>query len=346
MNFAKNAPKPAKLIPNMGLKHRNSFGLNSTAEFAYEISSADQLPALMKELSDKKLAWRSLGGGSNVILPNSLPGAILLINILGQKIINSDEQSTWLAVGAGVNWHELVAWTLEQNLPGFENLALIPGTVGAAPIQNIGAYGVEVGEYIDSIEAFDAKNNAFVTISQAACQFAYRDSYFKQNPNRFIVTKVIFKIPKTWQARLQYADLAKQFADANSAPSAKQIFNAVCAIRSKKLPDPKVIGNAGSFFQNPIVDSQQYEQLITQFPNIVSYPDVTGKRKLAAGWLIDQCGFKGKRIGAVGVYEKQALVLIHHGGGTSTDILNLAKQIQDEVLKRFAVQLEIEPNIL
>jgi len=346
MNFAKNAPKPAKLIPNMGLKHRNSFGLNSTAEFAYEISSADQLPALMKELSDKKLAWRSLGGGSNVILPNSLPGAILLINILGQKIINSDEQSTWLAVGAGVNWHELVAWTLEQNLPGFENLALIPGTVGAAPIQNIGAYGVEVGEYIDSIEAFDAKNNAFVTISQAACQFAYRDSYFKQNPNRFIVTKVIFKIPKTWQARLHYADLAKQFADANSAPSAKQIFNAVCAIRSKKLPDPKVIGNAGSFFQNPIVDSQQYEQLITQFPNIVSYPDVTGKRKLAAGWLIDQCGFKGKRIGAVGVYEKQALVLIHHGGGTSTDILNLAKQIQDEVLKRFAVQLEIEPNIL
>jgi UDP-N-acetylmuramate dehydrogenase len=346
MNFAKNAPQPAKLIPNMGLKHRNSFGLNSTAEFAYEISSADQLPALMKELSDKKLAWRSLGGGSNVILPDSLPGATLLINILGQKIINSDEQSTWLAVGAGVNWHELVAWTLEQNLPGLENLALIPGTVGAAPIQNIGAYGVEVGEYIDSIEAFDAKNNAFVTISQAACQFAYRDSYFKQNPNRFIVTKVVFKIPITWQARLQYADLAKQFADANSAPSAKQIFDVVCAVRSHKLPDPKVIGNAGSFFQNPIVDSQQYEQLITQFPSIVSYPDVTGKRKLAAGWLIDQCGFKGKRIGAVGVYEKQALVLIHHGGGTSTDILNLAKQIQDEVLKRFAVQLEIEPNIL
>jgi len=346
MNFAKNASQPAKLIPNMGLKHRNSFGLNSTAELAYEINSADQLPVLMKELSDKKVAWRSLGGGSNVILPDSLPGATLLINILGQEIIHSDEQSTRLAVGAGVNWHELVAWTLEQNLPGFENLALIPGTVGAAPIQNIGAYGVEVGEYIDSIEAFDAKANAFVAISQAACQFAYRDSYFKQNPNQFIITKVVFKIPKTWQARLQYADLAKQFADAKSAPSAKQIFDTVCAIRSRKLPDPKVIGNVGSFFQNPIVDSQRYEQLITQFPNIVSYPDVTGKRKLAAGWLIDQCGFKGKSIGPVGVYEKQALVLINHGGGTSADILNLAKQIQDEVLKRFAVQLEIEPNIL
>ena len=346
MNFAKNAPQPAKLIPNMGLKHRNSFGLDSTAELAYEISAADQLPALMKELSDKKVAWRSLGGGSNVILPDSLPGATLLINILGQKVIKSDEQSTWLAVGAGVDWHEFVSWTLDQNLPGLENLALIPGTVGATPIQNIGAYGVEVGEYIDSIEAFDTKANAFVTIPQAACQFAYRDSYFKQNPNRFIVTKVVFKIPKAWQARVQYADLAKQFTESNSSPSAKQVFDAVCAIRSKKLPDPAVIGNAGSFFQNPIVDNAQYARLIKQFPELVSYPDATGTRKLAAGWLIDQCGFKGKRIGDVGVYENQALVLINYGGSTSADILNLAKQIQDEVLKRFTVQLKIEPNIL
>ena len=346
MNFAKNAPQPAKLIPNMGLKHRNSFGLDSTAELAYEISAADQLPALMKELSDKKVAWRSLGGGSNVILPDSLPGATLLINILGQEVIKSDDQSTWLAVGAGVDWHEFVSWTLDQNLPGLENLALIPGTVGATPIQNIGAYGVEVGEYIDSIEAFDTKANAFVTIPQAACQFAYRDSYFKQNPNRFIVTKVVFKIPKAWQARVQYADLAKQFTESNSSPSAKQVFDAVCAIRSKKLPDPAVIGNAGSFFQNPIVDNAQYARLIKQFPELVSYPDATGTRKLAAGWLIDQCGFKGKRIGDVGVYENQALVLINYGGSTSADILNLAKQIQDEVLKRFTVQLKIEPNIL
>jgi UDP-N-acetylmuramate dehydrogenase len=304
------------------------------------------LPNLLRELEDKRLGWRVLGGGSNVILPESLPGATLLINILGQEIINSDEQSTWLAVGAGVNWHELVAWTLEQNILGFENLALIPGTVGAAPIQNIGAYGVEVGEYIDNIEVFDSAAHTFVTLKQEACQFAYRDSYFKQNPNRFIVTKVVFNIPKAWHARLKYADLAKQFIESNSSPSAKQIFDAVCAIRSKKLPDPAVIGNVGSFFQNPIVGNQQYEQLIKEFPNLVSYPDATGTRKLAAGWLIDQCGFKGKRIGPVGVYEKQALVLINHGGGTSADILNLAKQIQDEVLKRFTVQLEIEPNIL
>ncbi|MBU3612824.1 UDP-N-acetylmuramate dehydrogenase [Polynucleobacter sp. MG-27-Goln-C1] len=346
MNSAKNAPKPAKLISNLGLKHRNSFGLDSTAELAYEITSAEQLPDLLKELKDKKLAWRALGGGSNVILPESLPGATLLINILGQELIKSDDSNTWFSVGAGVNWHELVSWTLEQNLPGLENLALIPGTVGAAPIQNIGAYGVEIGEYIDSIEAFDSAAHALVTLPQEACQFAYRDSYFKQNPNRFIVTKVIFKIPKAWQARLQYADLAKQFSESNSNPNAKQIFDAVCAIRSKKLPDPAVIGNAGSFFQNPIVNKDQHDLLIQQFPDLVSYPDGPEKRKLAAGWLIDQCGFKGKRIGPVGVYEKQALVLVNHGGGTSTDILGLAKNIQEEVLSKFGVQLEIEPNIL
>jgi len=275
-----------------------------------------------------------------------LPGATLLINIFGQELVKSDDACSWLEVGAGVNWHEFVSWTLENNLPGFENLALIPGTVGAAPIQNIGAYGIEVGEYIDSIEAFDSAAHAFVTLPQEACQFAYRDSYFKQNPNRFIVTKVVFKIPKSWHPRLQYADLAKQFSSLNSAPSPKQIFDAVCAIRSTKLPNPKVIGNAGSFFQNPIVNKQQYEQMITQFPNLVSYPDSNSTRKLAAGWLIDQCGFKGKRIGPVGVYENQALILVNHGGGTSTDILGLAKNIQEEVLSKFGVQLEIEPNIL
>jgi UDP-N-acetylmuramate dehydrogenase len=345
MNSAKNAPQTAKLIPNMGLRHRNSFGLDSTAELAYEITSADQLPALMEELSNQKVTWRVLGGGSNVILSDSLPGATLLINVLGREVIKSDEQSTWLAVGAGVDWHEFVSWTLEHNFPGLENLALIPGTVGAAPIQNIGAYGVEVGEYINSIEAFDSVVHAFVTLPQEACRFSYRDSYFKQNPNRFIVTKVVFKFPKVWQARLQYADLAKQFNEANSTPSAKQIFNAVCAIRSNKLPDPKVIGNVGSFFQNPIIDNEQHQGLIKQFPNLISYPDSPGMRKLAAGWLIDQCGFKGKRMGSVGVFEKQALVLVNYGGGTSTDILNLAKSIQEEIKNKFGIQLEIEPNI-
>ena len=345
MNRAQNAPLPAKSIPNLGLKQRNTFGFEANAELAYEITAPEQIPQILSDIGKRKLAWRVLGGGSNVILPNTLPGATLLMNIAGQEVISSDTHSTLLAVGGGVNWHELVAWTLENDLPGFENLALIPGTVGAAPIQNIGAYGVEIADYIGQIEAFDAKDQAFVTLTKEACQFAYRDSYFKQNPNRFIVTKVVFEIPKAWQARIHYADLAKQFPE-NSNPSPEDIFLAVCKIRTLKLPDPKVIGNAGSFFQNPIVPHDQYETLLNAHADLVSYPDTPGKRKLAAGWLIDQCGFKGKRMGSVGVYENQALVLVNHGGGTAQDILGLAKCIQDKVRAEFGVSLQIEPNIL
>jgi UDP-N-acetylmuramate dehydrogenase len=347
MNRAKNAPLPPNLTLNLGLKSRNTFGLEVNAERAFEISDSAQLPALFKEISEKHWSWRVLGGGSNVILPPNLEGATLLMNITGQEVVQEDASNTYLAVGAGVNWHELVAWTLNHKLPGLENLALIPGTVGAAPIQNIGAYGVEIAQYIDSIEAFDSKANSFVSFSNEDCQFGYRDSFFKQNPHRFIVTKVIFKFLKAWQARVHYADLANFFSDAgNSNPSAQEIFNAVCQIRTKKLPDPKVIGNAGSFFQNPVVDANQFAGLLKEFPNVISYPDTTGQRKLAAGWLIDQCGFKGKRVGEVGVYEKQALVIINHGNATAADILSLAKTIQDSVQEKFGVALDIEPNIL
>lgn len=329
----------------MALKHRNTFGFEVCAESAYEITAAEQIPKVMQQIAEQKLAWRVLGGGSNVILPKVLPGVTLLMNIPGQEITRPDESNTVVTVGAGVNWHDFVSWTIEQQLPGLENLALIPGTVGAAPIQNIGAYGAEVADFIDSIEAFDTAAHAFVTLPKEACQFAYRDSYFKQNPHRFIVTKVAFKIPKAWQPRLQYADLARQFASANTKPTAQQIFTAVCTIRSQKLPDPKVIGNAGSFFQNPIVPDKQYLDLLQVHPQLVSYPDQTGMRKLAAGWLIDQCGFKGQTVGSVGVYKNQALVLVNHGGGTAEDILDLAKSIQDKVREVYGVQLEIEPNI-
>ena len=344
MNSPQNASIPAKLTPNLGLKNRNTFGLDAIADYAYEITTADQVPGVMGSIAQKNLAWRVLGGGSNVILPAVLPGATLLINIVGQEILSSNQTYSLIAVGAGVNWHEFVAWTLEHHLPGLENLALIPGTVGAAPIQNIGAYGVEIADYMESIEAFDAKTHAFVTLRTEACQFAYRDSYFKQHPHRFIVTKVVFRIPKNWEARIHYADLAKQFAN-NPNPSAEEIFLAVCKIRTHKLPDPKLIGNAGSFFQNPVIPNEQYETLLQKHAGLVSYPDAPGKRKLAAGWLIDQCGFKGQRMGEVGVYENQALVLVNHGKGTAQDILGLAKCIQDKVRKEFGVSLEIEPNI-
>jgi UDP-N-acetylmuramate dehydrogenase len=329
---------------NFSLKDRNTFGFDVTADLAHEITSTEQLPRLMSEILASGTPWRVLGGGSNVVLPTTLPGATLLMSIAGISITDSDEQSTIVTAGAGENWHDFVAWTLEQNLPGLENLALIPGTVGAAPIQNIGAYGAEVADYLDCVEAFDCKQQAFVTLSKEDCQFAYRDSYFKQHPGRFIVTKVAFRIPKKWVPRLSYVDLAKQFANV-STPTAKSIFTAVCRIRSNKLPDPKVIGNAGSFFQNPLVAQDQYEELFAKYPQLVSYPDANGTRKLAAGWLIDQCGFKGYRLGPAGVYEKQALVLVNHGGASASDILNLAQKIQVTVLERFGITLQIEPNI-
>jgi UDP-N-acetylmuramate dehydrogenase len=345
MNCAKNAPAAPQPLSNLSLESRNTFGLPAIAELAYDITSPDQLPGLMADILNQGGAWRVLGGGSNVVLPNTLSGTTLLMSIFGKEIIDSNDHFTAVAVGAGENWHDFVAWTLEHNLPGLENLGLIPGTVGAAPIQNIGAYGAEVADYLACVEVFDYKEQAFVTLSQADCHFAYRDSYFKQNPGRFIVTKVVFNIPKAWTPRLTYADLAKRFSD-HSSPSAQEIFTAVCNIRQSKLPDPKIIGNAGSFFQNPIIDATQHEILLAHHPSLVSYPDTPRTQKLAAGWLIDQCGFKGYRSGPAGVYEKQALVLVNHGGARANDILELASAIQKKVKERFGVELQIEPNIL
>jgi len=345
MNCAKNALQAPQSLSKLSLESRNTFGLPAIAELAYEITSPDQLPGLLAHTLSEGGSWRVLGGGSNVVLPNALSGATLLMNISGREIIDSNDYFTAVAVGAGENWHDFVVWTLEQNLPGLENLALIPGTVGSAPIQNIGAYGAEVANFIGCIEAFDSKKQTFVTLSKSDCRFAYRDSYFKKNPGRYIVTKVVFSLPKAWVPRLTYADLAKQFSD-HSSPSAQEIFTAVCNIRQSKLPDPKIIGNAGSFFQNPIVDTTQHEILLTHHPSLVSYPDTPRTRKLAAGWLIDQCGFKGYRSGPAGVYEKQALVLVNHGGARANDILELASTIQKKVKERFGVELQIEPNIL
>ena len=331
-------------MPKLGLKQRNTLGIESYAEQAMVISKSEQIPSLLQDIKAHGLPWQVLGGGSNVVLPSALPGVTLLIDIAGKEIISSDETGTLIRVGAGEPWHDFVQWTLAQGFPGMENLALIPGTVGASPIQNIGAYGSEVAHFIERIEAFDTQTQNFVTLNNTECEFAYRDSYFKQHPGRFIITQVIFKLPKVWSAKLSYAELAKQFS--NQSPTPQEIFNAVCAIRSSKLPDPQVLGNAGSFFQNPIVSEVQHAELIKEHPALVSFADTPGQRKLAAGWLIDQCGFKGKRLGPVGVYDKQALVLVNYGGGSAQDILGLAKQIQDKVYKTFGVQLQIEPNIL
>ncbi|MBJ7503870.1 MAG: UDP-N-acetylmuramate dehydrogenase, partial [Polynucleobacter sp.] len=289
------------------------------------------------------MPWRVLGGGSNVVLPSHLPGMTLLMEVGGQAIISNDQAATHIRVGAGVNWHEFVTWSLAQGLAGLENLALIPGTTGAAPIQNIGAYGVEVSNLIEAITAFDCQAQTFIEITPDDCQFAYRDSIFKRQPQRYIISTVTFSLPKNWVPQLQYADLTNFFSTQKNLPSPTAIFDAVCTIRQKKLPDPKAIGNVGSFFKNPSVSQTQLTQLLNAHPKMIAYPQSNGSHKLAAGWLIDQCGFKGVQRGTVGVYEKQALVLVNLGKGTATELLTLASEIQTVVQDRFGVLLEIEP---
>jgi UDP-N-acetylmuramate dehydrogenase len=354
MNSAPNAPSSPKkaspsgipeLLPKFSLRARNSFGFEVLAEQAYSVTDAEQIGVVMAGIEAAGLPWRVLGGGSNVILPPTLPGVTLLMDIGGQAITPQDESGAVVSVGAGVNWHDFVIWTLDQSLPGLENLALIPGTVGAAPIQNIGAYGVEVGEYIQSIEAYDCHSKTLVNLPASDCAFTYRNSIFKAHPNRYIITRVHFYLSAAWAPRLSYADLAAAFAS-DHVPTPEEVMVAVCKIRNRKLPDPKLIGNAGSFFQNPIVEKAQYLVLLEQFPELVSYPEGNerdGKRKLAAGWMIDRCGFKGLRAGAVGVYERQALVLVNHGGGSADSVLALAKTIQDKVQDTFGIALSIEP---
>lgn len=335
-----------KPLANYSLRERNTLGFDVVAEWALPITQAEQIPQAISGAKNAGLSHRTLGGGSNVVLPTQLAGLTLLMDIDFIEVLENRATKTRLRVGAGVNWHDFVRWTLDQNYRGLENLALIPGTVGAAPIQNIGAYGVEVKEYIDAVEAYDCQTKQWIRLPKKDCRFAYRHSVFKDEPNRFVIAAVIFDLPKVWQPRVSYADLTNHFANrVVNAITAPEIFEAVCAIRAKKLPDPKVIGNVGSFFQNPVISNQQLQSLKEQFPRIVNYPESAMHSKLAAGWLIDQCGFKGMQMGNVGVHDKQALVLTHRGGGNSDELLELAEQIQKKVKEAFGVELTVEPMI-
>ena len=243
-------------------------------------------------------------------------------------------------------------WTLEQGLPGLENLALIPGTVGAAPVQNIGAYGVELKDRFESLDAVDLVTGRAVTLDASACRFGYRDSVFKQGgfeglAGKSLITRVRLRLPRPWQPVLGYLDLERKRAETGIAqPDARTIFDWVCAIRRAKLPDPAVVGNAGSFFKNPVVSAEQCRDIIDRDPEIVHYPLPDGSCKLAAGWLIDACGWKGKSVGRAGVYDKQALVLVNRGGASGAEVLTLARAIQESVYGRFGIRLEPEPVIL
>ncbi len=331
---------------NIDLADKNTLALPARAAFFAPIKNLDQL----RELTGKKIQSFILGGGSNCVFTGDFDGLIIAMQTEAIRLIREDSSHFFIEAEAGVNWHDFVCWTLQNNMPALENLSLIPGKVGACPIQNIGAYGLEVGEMIDSVETFHLTTGEIKNIPKEACQFAYRDSVFKQNNAHLkgenIITKVRFALPKKWTAKTNYKDVenelhAQQIETKNA--SAQNIADAVIAVRTRKLPDPKIIPNAGSFFQNPIILAAQFEALKATFPNIPAYPDQNGSVKLAAAWLIQEAGWKGQNLGCVGMYEKQALVLVNRGNATGKDVRDLSLAVQKDVLQKFNVQLHPEP---
>jgi len=334
--------------PQYSLRALNTFGIDAKAAHFLKVTDVAQLDALYRESSLRELPRLIIGGGSNLLLTTDFSGLVLHIATQGIAITGEDEQHIFVTAQAGENWHAFVQWTLAQGLPGLENLSLIPGSVGASPIQNIGAYGSELADFFDSLTAFDMTSGELVHLSKMDCAFAYRDSIFKHAlRDRAIILEVRFALPKSWQPNLRYAELAAELASRDMAnPSAQEIADAVIAIRTRKLPDPAKVGNAGSFFKNPVVSAEQRNSLLAQYPALVSYPQADGSYKLAAGWLIDQCGWKGRSIGAAGVHENQALVLVNRGGATGADVLRLSNKIREEVQAKYGVMLEAEPLIV
>lgn len=342
------------------LQSLNTFGIQARAHQLVRVASVADVQSLHRAHP----AWlRSqplvLGGGSNLVLTGDVQSLVLKVEIAGRRLL-ADTPSHWVVeAGAGENWHDLVAWTLTQGWPGLENLALIPGTVGASPVQNIGAYGVELQDRFQSLDAVDLHTGQVFTLDAAQCGFGYRDSVFKHVggsqgqlglAGRALITHVRLALPKRWSPELGYLELARKAEEAGQAPSARQVFDWVCAIRRAKLPDPAVLGNAGSFFKNPTVSPEQCADIIGRDPKVVHYPMPDGSVKLAAGWLIDACGWKGKTVGQAGVYDKQALVLVNRGDTehpcTGGQVMTLARAIQTSVYERFGLRLDIEPVVV
>jgi len=336
------SPQPTAHFP---LQSLNTFGIAASAQAYLRVTETEQLLGVFADPIWAASPRLVLGGGSNLLLTRDYPGLVLHIALRGREVVGGDDAFHYVRAAAGENWHEFVQWTLAQGMGGLENLSLIPGTVGAAPIQNIGAYGLETKDVFHSLTAFDPASGATREMTAAECRFAYRDSVFKQDDGRqLIILDVTFALPKQWRPNLRYAELAQAVAEQGlAAPTAQQVADTVIAIRRRKLPDPAVIGNAGSFFKNPVVSGAQCAALLERFPALVHHAQPDGTEKLAAGWLIDQCGWKGKSLGAAGVYPKQALVLVNNGGATGAEVVALAKAIQADVQARYGVLLEPEP---
>ena len=346
---------------NVPLQALNTFHIVARAHALVRIHTEADAVNLCADAQLRDAQKFVLGGGSNLVITGDVKPLVLKVEIMGRSLLRETPKHFIVEAGAGENWHDFVAWTLDQGLPGLENLALIPGSVGATPVQNIGAYGVELQDRFDSLDAIDLQTGQLFTLDAAQCGFGYRDSVFKHAggdkglglKDRALILRVRFALPKAWKPVLGYADLEKKQAEQGGVtPTARQLFDWICQIRRAKLPDPAQIGNAGSFFKNPTVSPEQCADIIARDPKVVHYRLADGSFKLAAGWLIDACGWRGKSIGQAGVFEKQALVLVNRGpsadgqGATGGEVMTLARAIQTSVYERFGLRLETEPVVL
>lgn len=332
----------------VNLKPYNTFGLPCVAQTLVRIRSEADVKRVVNDPEMGLARKFILGGGSNLVFTQDIKAVVLKVEIPGIRLLETRNDAWIVEAGAGVPWHDLVRWCVDHDLPGLENMALIPGTVGAAPVQNIGAYGLELKDRFESLDAVDLMTGRTVTFNREQCQFDYRDSIFKQAlAGRSVITTVRMRLPRPWAPMLGYAELERKVLETGiTAPSARQIFDWVVAVRRAKLPDPAVIGNAGSFFKNPVVTPEQCRDIIQRDPEIVHYPMPDGSFKLAAGWMIDACGWKGKTVGRAGVYEKQALVLVNRGDARGAEVVTLARAIQESVYGRFGIRLEPEPVVI
>ncbi len=337
-----------QLESGVSLKPYNTFGLPAVAATLVRVQSDADVRRVVDHPALGRAPKFILGGGSNIVLTKDMPQVVVKVEVQGRRLVEERPEGWVVEAGAGENWHEFVMWTLAQGFPGLENLALIPGTVGAAPVQNIGAYGVELKDRFESLDAVDLVTGRSVTLREHICAFGYRDSVFKHSlAGRSVITRVRFLLPRPWRPVLGYLELERKVAETGIAqPSPQQVADWVIAIRRAKLPDPAHIGNAGSFFKNPVVTPEQCRDIIGRDPEIVHYPMPDGSVKLAAGWMIDACGWKGKSVGGAAVYERQALVLVNRGGAIGAEVMTLARAIQESVYGRFGIRLEPEPVVV
>ena len=336
-----------ELLSNFSLKNHNTFGIEAKAREFIAVHSINELRQVLQENTAKKKFI--LGGGSNMLLTQDIDALVIHVDLKGKKILKETENHVWVESQAGENWHEFVLWTLEHDFGGLENMSLIPGNVGTTPVQNIGAYGVEIKDTFESCEAMEISTQKMRTFIHSECSFGYRESIFKQEAkDQYIITSVIFKLTKiNHTIKTSYGDIQTELAKQNiTKPTIKDVSNAVIAIRRSKLPDPKDLGNSGSFFKNPIVLKNDFDLIYSKFPQMKFYEVSETEVKVPAGWLIEQAGFKGKRFGDAGIHKNQALVLVNYGNATGQEILAVSRDIQQTVFEKFGIRIEAEVNVI